>query len=78
MVFIDQPLKAILSRPNTSGWLAKWAIKLKEFNLSFQARPALKSQVLADFLVECTWTEEQVEEPPLVQPNAELKDMGEF
>lgn len=35
VVLTDQPLKAILACPNTSGRFAKWAIKLGEFDLSF-------------------------------------------
>ena len=61
MVLIDQPLKAILSRPDTSGRMAKWAIKLNEFDISYQPRTVLKSQVLANFLVECTWPTEDNE-----------------
>lgn len=49
VVLTDQPLKVILSRPDTSDRLAKWAVKLEEFDLSFRPRLAMKSQVLADF-----------------------------
>ena len=38
--------------PPQSGRLAKWAIELSEFDLEFQARISLKSQVLADFVIE--------------------------
>jgi ribonuclease HI len=48
------PLRAILHNSNTTGNIAKWAADLAEFQLDFQPRHAIKSQVLADFIVE--WT----------------------
>jgi hypothetical protein len=48
------PLKAILHNYNATGNIAMWAAKLAEFQLDFQPRHAVKSQVLADFIVE--WT----------------------
>lgn len=74
---MDQPLKAILACPDTSGQFSKWAIMLGEFNLAFQARPALKSQVLTDILVECIWSEKQSKESPVVRSGIELEGMGE-
>ena len=55
IVLTDQPLKVILMSPNTFGQVAKWAIRLGEFDISFHPRSALKAQVIADFIVECTW-----------------------
>jgi hypothetical protein len=46
--------KAILHNSNAMGNIAKWAAELAEFHLDFQPRHAIKSQVLADFIVE--WT----------------------
>jgi hypothetical protein len=48
------PLKAILHNSNATGNIAKWAAELAEFQLDFQPHHAVKSQVLADFIVE--WT----------------------
>jgi hypothetical protein len=48
------PLKAILHNPNAIGNIAKWAVELAEFELNFISHHAIKSQVLADFLVD--WT----------------------
>jgi hypothetical protein len=47
-------LSAILRNPNTTGNIAKWAAELAEFELDFILRYAVKSQVLADFIVD--WT----------------------
>jgi hypothetical protein len=60
MVVTSFPLRAILHNSNATGNIAKWAAKLAEFQLDFQSRHAVKSQVLADFIME--WT------PPLSVP----------
>jgi hypothetical protein len=54
VVMTSFPLKAILYNPNATGNIAKWAAELAEFQLDFQPRHAIKSQVLADFIIE--WT----------------------
>jgi hypothetical protein len=54
VVMISFPLRAILYNPNTTGNIAKWAAELAEFQLDFQPHHVIKSQVLADFIVE--WT----------------------
>jgi hypothetical protein len=54
VVVTSYPLRAILHNSNATGNIAKWAAKLAEFQLDFQPRHAVKSQVLADFIVE--WT----------------------
>lgn len=46
------PLKVVLSRPDISGRLAKWAINLTEYGLSFEPHTIIKSQVLADFIAD--------------------------
>jgi uncharacterized membrane protein YgcG len=47
-------LRAILHNSNTTCNIVKWVTELAEFQLDFQPRHAVKSQVLADFIVE--WT----------------------
>ena len=42
----------------------KWAFEQEEFEVLYRTRTAIKGQVLADFLVELTYPEEPVEEPP--------------
>jgi hypothetical protein len=44
----------VLHNPNATGNIAKWAAELAEFELDFILRHAVKSQVLADFIVD--WT----------------------
>jgi hypothetical protein len=54
VVVTSFPLRAILHNPNATSNIAKWAAELAEFQLDFQPRHAIKSQVLANFIVE--WT----------------------
>jgi hypothetical protein len=53
-VVTSYPLRAILRNPNETDNIAKWAAELAEFELDFVPRHAVKSQVLADFIVD--WT----------------------
>ncbi|XP_025692767.1 uncharacterized protein [Arachis hypogaea] len=54
IVRTDQPLRQILTRPELAGRLIKWAIELSEFDIQYEPRKTLKSQVLADFVSEMT------------------------
>ncbi|GKA82943.1 reverse transcriptase domain-containing protein [Tanacetum coccineum] len=46
----DVPIKNILSRTEASGKLAKYAVEIGTYKISFIPRNAVKGQVLADFL----------------------------
>ncbi|GJX28580.1 reverse transcriptase domain-containing protein [Tanacetum coccineum] len=49
-VITDQPIRNILSRTEASGKLAKYAVEIGTYKISFIPRNAVKGQVLADFL----------------------------
>ena len=51
-VYTTYPLKSILHKPELSGRLTKWTVELSEYDITFQPRTALKSQVLADFITD--------------------------
>ncbi|XP_076929155.1 uncharacterized protein LOC143593396 [Bidens hawaiensis] len=51
-VLIGYKLKNVLSKPELSGRLAKWAIELGEHTIEYKPRPGIKGQVLADFVTE--------------------------
>jgi hypothetical protein len=53
-VVTSYPLRAVLHKPNAIGNIAKWAQELVEFELDFIVHHVIKSQVLADFVVD--WT----------------------
>nr|XP_017246425.1 PREDICTED: uncharacterized protein LOC108218012 [Daucus carota subsp. sativus] len=59
-VLTDQPLRNVIHSPKASGRLIKWAIELGEFDIRYKPRTAIKAQALADFLVECTISNEEV------------------
>ncbi|KAI5339476.1 hypothetical protein L3X38_018748 [Prunus dulcis] len=62
--FTNQPLRDVLQKPETSGKVVKWAIKLGEFDIHYKPRPATKGHVVVDFLSE--FTKPQPSATPLV------------
>jgi hypothetical protein len=51
-VVSSYPLMAVLHNPNVTISITKWATELAEFELDFVSRHAIKSQVLANFIVD--------------------------
>ncbi|XP_019246363.1 PREDICTED: uncharacterized protein LOC109226013 [Nicotiana attenuata] len=51
-VLITYPLRSILHKPELSGRLAKWAIELGGYDIEYQPRTAIKSEILADFVAD--------------------------
>ncbi|GJU99498.1 reverse transcriptase domain-containing protein [Tanacetum coccineum] len=51
-VLSDMPIKQVLAKPEKSGRVAKWAIKLGEHEIEFKGMNSIKGQILADFLAE--------------------------
>ena len=49
------PLGDIINNADARGRVAKWGIKLAAFDIKYQPRTAIKSQVLMDFVAD--WTE---------------------
>ncbi|XP_076959323.1 uncharacterized protein LOC143635352 [Bidens hawaiensis] len=58
-VLTNYRLKNVLSKPELSGRLAKWAIELGEHVIEYKPRPAIKGQVLADFIAEVPHEKEE-------------------
>nr|XP_027082130.1 uncharacterized protein LOC113704425 [Coffea arabica] len=52
VVLTDQPLRQILTKPEVSGRMTKWAVELAEHDIGYQPCTAIKAQALADFLAE--------------------------
>ena len=63
-VVSDAPLSEIMNNRDATGRVAKWAIELLPLDIKFEAKKAIKSQALVDFLAE--WTEHQ--QPALSLP----------
>ncbi|XP_074374648.1 uncharacterized protein LOC141715061 [Apium graveolens] len=74
-VVTDQPLRKILTRTEASERVVAWSIELGEFDLEYVPRTAFKSQALADFMVECTFSEPQdlTSEEQLIQTPGKWK-----
>ena len=53
----EYPMKQVLHKPEVSGRLMKCAIELREFDIKYKPKTAIKGQVLADFVSEFTLTE---------------------
>ncbi|CAL8168200.1 unnamed protein product [Prunus armeniaca] len=56
IIMIEFPLRSILHSPDASQRLMKWAIELSQYNLLYRSKTDIKSQALADFVVEFTPT----------------------
>src|SRR3954467_7132082 len=56
-VVCTAPLAEIIGSRDASGRVAKWAIELAPYTIYYQPRTAIKSQALANFLVD--WAETQ-------------------
>ena len=54
-VVSDAPLSEILLNGDATGRVAKWAIELLPLDIKFEAKKAIKSQAIADFIAE--WIE---------------------
>jgi len=48
----DDPVKYILSRSILNGWLAKWVVILKQYDLVYVPQGKIEGQALADFLAD--------------------------
>ncbi|XP_038974505.1 uncharacterized protein LOC120105822 [Phoenix dactylifera] len=46
--------KTTFALSDRAGRIAKWAVKLGEFDLEYRPRPAIQARALVDFIVECT------------------------
>src|SRR3954463_7076188 len=56
----EVPLNDIINNCDAMGRIAKWAIELLPFDITYKPHRAIKSQVLADFVAE--WTEAELPE----------------
>ncbi|KAL0426873.1 UNVERIFIED_CONTAM: Retrovirus-related Pol polyprotein from transposon opus [Sesamum latifolium] len=63
VVLTNHPLKRVLEEPNISGRMVKWAVELNEYGIEYLPRPAIKAQVLADFVTELTSEAKESDQP---------------
>ena len=55
-VLTDLSLRTLLQRPDTSERMTKWAVELTKFDLSFISRSSIKVQIIVDFIIKYTPT----------------------
>jgi hypothetical protein len=65
MVPSSFPLGEIIRNRDANGRIIKWSVELREFDIVFYPQQAIKSQILANFVLE--WTEIQMP-PPKERP----------
>ena len=54
LVMMDQPMKKAKNKPEVARRLVQWAIKLSLFDINYHPKTDIKSQSMADFIVEFT------------------------
>ncbi|XP_019442261.1 PREDICTED: uncharacterized protein LOC109346977 [Lupinus angustifolius] len=54
VVRTNQPIRQILHKPELAGRMITWSIELSQFDIRFEPRTVVKSQVLSDFVAELT------------------------
>jgi ribonuclease HI len=60
-VTLDRGLGELFKNPEASARIAKWTAELSGYHITFEPRTAIKSRVLADFIVDWTgpaWPQE--------------------
>jgi hypothetical protein len=67
-VVSSYPLRVVLHNPNVTSNIAQWAAELAEFELDFALKHAIKSQVLADFIVDSMQPASHPGEPDVSEP----------
>ena len=48
----EVPVNDVINNRDATGRIAKWAIELLPFDITYKLRRSIKSQVLADFVAE--------------------------
>jgi ribonuclease HI len=60
----DRGLGELFKNPEASVRITKWAAELSGYHITFEPRTTIKSQVLADFIVNWAGPTQQQEDPP--------------
>lgn len=67
-VLTENPQRNILQKPDSSGKLVSWSIKLSEFDIDYLPKDVRKGQALADFITEFTYVPQEVVTTPVEKP----------
>ncbi|XP_068504604.1 uncharacterized protein [Phaseolus vulgaris] len=52
IVMIDLPIRKVLQTPDIAGRLVRWSVEQSKFDIQYEPRGLIKSQVYTDFVVE--------------------------
>ena len=50
----DQPIKKFMNKLEVAGRMVQWEIELRQFDIEYHPRIAIKAQALVDFITEFT------------------------
>ena len=56
----DQPIRKSMNILEATGRMVQWAIELSQFDIEYHPRIAIKAQAVVDFIVEFTFTDEEI------------------
>ncbi|GAU44863.1 hypothetical protein TSUD_329190 [Trifolium subterraneum] len=68
VVNTDYPLKNVLQKPDLAGRMVAWLVELSKFDITYIPKGAIKSQALADFVLELTNPPSENEAQPWTFP----------
>ncbi|XP_026377698.1 uncharacterized protein LOC113271995 [Papaver somniferum] len=76
-VLTKSPIEAVLDNAGRSGRISKWGAQIKQFNVFYEMRTAVKAQVVVDFLTDFPLSDEdEVEDIPGIEEYQE--DLAEL
>ena len=52
IVITDLPIRKVFQKLDVASRMARWAVKLSEFDVHYEPRGLIKGQIYADFVVE--------------------------
>ena len=58
-VLTKSPIEAVLDSAGRSGRISKWGAQIKQYNVFYEARTAVKAQAVADFLADFPLSDEE-------------------
>ena len=73
VILTNKLLRHVLQKHEMSGHLIQWTMELSKFDIQYNPRSAIKSQALANFIIEYTIPDDA---PPVYQERTTKKDPG--
>ena len=76
---IDQSIKKAMNKLDATGCLVQWTIELSQFNIEYRPRLTIKAQVLAEFIVEFTFSgDDQTQFWTIHADGSSIKELGDL